>query len=795
MIEKIKIITHLLSVILIIVLFLTIQSCSYISIDFFGSKPADEAEIEEKQLTNEQPANDNKSDSDDIMETGNTAEKVDPEINNADNLTSGKPEVAAGDAGIEELRSYFTQAVEYFEDGSYLLAEYCLNKIKDDYIIIQDHIYYYLAKSLLMQEKYNQAEEYYLKLIENYPDSIWVEKASIEYADVFYIKEDYATAESEYDKFQTTFPDSTYKPYCLFQLAYCQEKNGKKEAAFNNYKEIWLKYPLNEYSDYSLVNLNRIADEDPLIEPFIPEANQLFARGGIFFDAYQYNNAMDEYNRILQEDYSGSLTQELHSKTLFQIGMCYYRLLDYSHARDYLIRAYEKSPSGSIADDSLYFTAMALTNLNATDDAISYYQRLVKLFPSSNFSDDALYRIGRIYSQRGDFTNAASYFKRVHTEYPSGDKLADALWELGLIQYRAGDYSSARATFSSYASSHEGTQLGEKGLFWTAKCSQKMGENNTAASLYQKIVNLNSYSYYTFAAAEMLKNMNISVEIKKINNNLNPENPGISNILPDVYSILEEENHNYNTDENNSDGHTNISHSHSHINKAIEFLKLGFLNSASLEIEAGKKEIEESPSKILGIATLYFKSSNYSNSINMIGKNFKKLKSILDKNHTDYLYYLYYPYGFKEYVQKYSSQYNVDPLFILAVIRQESNFMPDAISYAGARGLMQIMPSTGESIARQLGISNYNVNMLTDPDINIKMGTFYLRQQLDNFNQNKFYCAGAYNGGPGRMSGWVSDRGNMDIDEFIESITYEQTREYVKRVIGNYYFYQMLYGN
>jgi soluble lytic murein transglycosylase len=75
------------------------------------------------------------------------------------------------------------------------------------------------------------------------------------------------------------------------------------------------------------------------------------------------------------------------------------------------------------------------------------------------------------------------------------------------------------------------------------------------------------------------------------------------------------------------------------------------------------------------------------------------------------------------------------------------------------------------------------------------MGTFYLRQQLDNFNQNKIYCAGAYNGGPGRMSGWVSSRGNMDIDEFIESITYEQTRDYVKRVMGNYYFYQMLYGS
>ena len=119
--------------------------------------------------------------------------------------------------------------------------------------------------------------------------------------------------------------------------------------------------------------------------------------------------------------------------------------------------------------------------------------------------------------------------------------------------------------------------------------------------------------------------------------------------------------------------------------------------------------------------------------------------------------------------------------------------MPLAGSYAGAQGLMQIMPATGKGLAGQMGISNYDSSLLLDTEINIKMGTFYLRQQLDNFNQNEFYCLGAYNGGPAKMSEWISKRGNKDIDEFIENISYEQTREYIKIVMGNYYFYQMLY--
>jgi len=73
------------------------------------------------------------------------------------------------------------------------------------------------------------------------------------------------------------------------------------------------------------------------------------------------------------------------------------------------------------------------------------------------------------------------------------------------------------------------------------------------------------------------------------------------------------------------------------------------------------------------------------------------------------------------------------------------------------------------------------------------MGTFYLRQQLNSFSENKFYTCGAYNGGPGAMSKWIADRGNKDIDEFIENIPYDETRNYIKKVMKSYYFYQMLY--
>jgi len=779
--KTIKIIIFLISAILILSIILTTAGCSKLDIEIFGLKFGEKAEstypeTEDFESTDEESTGGTQDDTENSTDIS-TKDDID-----SDNKNTNTGNIITDDIDISELRSYYARAMKYYfegQDQSYLIAEYYLNKIKDDYLVLQDHIFYYMAKSLFSQEKYDQAEEYYLKLIKNYPDSIWTEIASLEYADMFCIREDYMTAENEYGHFRTAFPHSSYMPYCLFQLAFCQEKNGKKDLAFKNYKKIWLNYPSNEYSEIAWENLNKLA-EDSSIEPFIPTANQIYNRGKIFFDIYHYNSALDEFNKILQGDYLNNLSLELHSKALFKKGMCYFNLRDYNQSKYYLLLSYEKSPSGSLADDSLYYIGRALTNLDLTGDAISYYQKLLKLFPNSNYCDDALYRAGRIHFFKEDFQNAASYFQRISSDYPGGDKLPDALWELGWIRYRSADYSAAETTFSNYASLYKGTTLEEKGLFWQAKCCQKLGDNNKAAELYQKIIDLNSYSYYTFASGEMLAEMNKEVQIKRINTQLNPENPQIAGIIPDIYSILEEDSYIEGSEIN-------------HINKAIELLKLEFFNSASLEIKAGSSEIEENPVRILEIATLYMKSNNYANSINIIGKNLKQLKSGLNEPYTDYLYYLYYPYGYKEIVKKYSSQYNLDPLFTLAVIKQESNFIPDAVSYAGAQGLMQIMPATGKGIASQVGISNYNINLLLDQDINIRMGTFYLRQMLNNFDQNMIYCLGAYNGGPGRMSDWISRQGNMDIDEFIESISYEQSREYIKKVMGNYYFYQMLY--
>ena len=771
----------IMSLILCIPLVLMLLGCDVFEIELFGKKfgrtPGTDGESSFDEI--EDIAADDAT-GDGKLDTGNKNWEG-PEASEKGLLQEGEEQDDMQELvlSMEELRFYFSEAMKHFGDGSYIIAEYYLNKIKDDYLVLQDHIFYYMARSLLMQEKFIQSEEYYLKIIQNFPDSIWVELAALEIADLYYIQEDYLTSEIKYSEFLSTYPESSYYPYSKYQLAICQEKNGKTADSFISLKEIWLEYPSSEYAALAYREIQALEDSG-LTTKFEPSAEELFKRGENLFYSYNYQDAIDEFNKIINGYGTKALPSGIYSRTCFRLGMSYYNLSDYKNASYWLSVCYEQAPASSITHSALFFLGRTYTNLDNDSKAISYYQKLLNEYPSSSYGDDALYRMGRIYSISGDADKAIEIFGRVFEDYPAGDKTDEALWELGWIQYKEGYFPSAKTTFSNMASSYSGTPLEEKALFWKAKAFEKLGDVGTAISLYKQIVGLSNYSYYTFAAAALAQDLGTNITIPPIDTNLSPGNPELEILLPEVFENL-------NMEDMNIDGRVD------HITKAVELLNLGFNTSASLEIESGRSVLEQDPGRVLELATLYYKADDFSSCLRVIYSNLSSIRSDLSGDHLYYAYYLYYPYGFEDIVNSYSADYGLDPLFTLAVIRQESSFMPDAGSHAGAQGLMQIMPATGGSIAKQIGLTGYQDNMLADPGVNIQMGTYYLRQQLDNFDQNMIYCLGAYNGGPGAMSGWVSKWGDMDTDEFIENITYLETRDYIKRVMGNYYFYKILY--
>ena len=135
----------------------------------------------------------------------------------------------------------------------------------------------------------------------------------------------------------------------------------------------------------------------------------------------------------------------------------------------------------------------------------------------------------------------------------------------------------------------------------------------------------------------------------------------------------------------------------------------------------------------------------------------------------------------------------IDPLIAIALMRQESLFDPAARSPADARGLMQLLPSTAERVARGRGEPS-PVDHLYDPDVNVALGVAHLADLMRAYGGDPLKAAAAYNGGEEAVARWQQRYGTLPADEFVENITYRETRDYVKKVMGNYRRYQQLYG-
>ena len=140
-----------------------------------------------------------------------------------------------------------------------------------------------------------------------------------------------------------------------------------------------------------------------------------------------------------------------------------------------------------------------------------------------------------------------------------------------------------------------------------------------------------------------------------------------------------------------------------------------------------------------------------------------------------------------------AKNHKLDPTLLLALIRQESLFEQSGHSGAGARGLMQVMPATGQYVAERSGFDNFDPNLLWQPYISIKFGAWYIDQQLGIFDDNQFAALAAYNAGPGNVLEWVKTSGDLDI--FVESIPFWESRLYIRKVYVNLSAYRRLYGS
>jgi soluble lytic murein transglycosylase len=153
-----------------------------------------------------------------------------------------------------------------------------------------------------------------------------------------------------------------------------------------------------------------------------------------------------------------------------------------------------------------------------------------------------------------------------------------------------------------------------------------------------------------------------------------------------------------------------------------------------------------------------------------------------------------YPLAYRDLVERHAGEHGVPADLMQALMREESSLDPQIVSWAGAVGLTQLMPGTARAMARRLKIAPPSDGDLRDPDLNVRLGAAYLGELLRRWNGNPALAAASYNAGPGAVSRWLRERGSLEMDEFVEEIPIEETRNYVKRVLDSFTTYRLTWG-
>lgn len=401
--------------------------------------------------------------------------------------------------------------------------------------------------------------------------------------------------------------------------------------------------------------------------------------------------------------------------------------------------------SGISSPESLFYRGKLKSKQGLDSEAASLYSQIHVLFPTSEFAPEGLYNAARLYQINGDNQNAIKTYDLLIRTYPKNKYAEDGAWYLGWIYYRKAMYREALATFSAFTESSSSFNA-SNARYWKARTLEKQGRRDEAMAEYAALAALTPPTYHSYLAQ---KKTGVSPAFAYIN----PE----STVLGPQTAARKQ--------------------------KAELLIELGVPEDARLEI-IKMEDAASTQEEFVTVSLLYSKVDDYTSSIKVAQD------LVLPQANS-----LSFPRGFKDIVGPYAKKYGVDELLVYSVIREESRFQKDVVSPADAVGLMQLIPPTARTVAGQIGISGFTVEMLTIPRINIEMGIFYLKQVLDQFGGDVELALASYNAGPNRAADWQTEYYGLEKDEFIEEIPFRETRNYIRRILRSYGAYKAIYGS
>jgi len=444
----------------------------------------------------------------------------------------------------------------------------------------------------------------------------------------------------------------------------------------------------------------------------------------------------------------------------FMLGKLFYKKHSYYSAILNFRKLIDYYPGSRHLAEAQLSIARSRYRQGQINNAIVEYLKYVEKFPEASKASEVLWQVGWLLERRKENTKAAKMYSRLYSEYPGSKYRNDAKWREGFCYFKATRYSRARAIFQyvikNFANS---TNLKDKSTFWIGKSYEREGDIRNAQIIFKSLLNDPTQNYYRI----LCYNRWGTKKIKKGDLQLSSSRQSLGVSRTEIEDVT--------------------------LQKVLTLYELLEESYSIQEIKGFASRHFKNPVKLKQMLWVSEQLGFYKHAL----KASFKLSNITTGSDSTAQLMHRYPTYYSKFVTVFANMYGIDPYLIYGIIKQESLFEKTALSWVGAMGVMQIMPYSAEPLAKKLGMKEFTKEDLFKPEVNILLGMQHLIDDLHRFNNRQELAVAAYNAGHGAVKRWMDWHGTRSMDEFIENIRYSQTRDYVKKVMHNYWIYKLIY--
>jgi len=631
-------------------------------------------------------------------------------------------------------------------------AVFYLRAAQRDIPLLEDYIRFWIAEALLTMGDAARAAVQMEYILDAVPDTLLANRVGFRGGEAWYRADQCGKAMALLERAVSLGPQDPAAPSALLNLADCQSRENRVADAQATLKQIWTHYPQTPEAGEAVIRLTRSLGG----EPWRPTPEEQYGRALAFLNLSLHEEAVADLQKFL----ASAPGHPKRGEARLKLGTALVRLKRYDQARQVFLELVADRVAES--DDAAVWLARVYLRQGEGDKLLALARSFSRLALSDEQKATIQMLMGTWLEDQGRSDQALAKYRQAAQAGEGTTQQADALWRIGWVHYRAGHFAEARETLQELVKGREDGPYAAQALYWTARAAERQ-KDRRAADLYLKLCRQYALTYYCQLA------------------HFRTELPGVAQVSAAGAALAAP-----------AEGRVAVRQD-AHYLRASELKLVGMDQDAAREVASLiERSVRDRPA-LMELSMLLSEAGAYHHALRLARLHFREGLERGGDTVPPALWQVAYPTAYLPTIRAHAGP-AVDPFLVAAIIREESQYDTRAVSRVGAIGLMQVMPATAQAVAKKQGLPDIGRGDLFDQETNIRVGARYMEQLLQQFAGNPVQAVAAYNAGPQIVATWIAKNGHREPDEFVEMIPYQETRQYVKRVLRSYREYRRLSG-